>query len=48
MQSVAPQIMEILGSRLHNLYVGVVHENPQDPILRRLAPLSRRVRALHN
>ncbi|KAJ6171474.1 hypothetical protein N7470_000541 [Penicillium chermesinum] len=45
-QTVCPQIMEVLGGRLHNLYLAVVQENPQDPILRQLAPISRRVRAL--
>jgi hypothetical protein len=39
--------MNILGQRLNNLYMAVAERNPQDPILRLIAPLSRRTRELH-
>ncbi|KAL4898321.1 hypothetical protein BDV59DRAFT_166644 [Aspergillus ambiguus] len=45
-REVAPRIMEILLQRLNALYMDVVKVNPHDPITRKIAMLSRRVRDL--
>ncbi|KAJ5833097.1 hypothetical protein N7474_001408 [Penicillium riverlandense] len=48
LREVAPRIMDILSQRLNNLYMTVAERNPHDPILRMIAPLSRRARELHD
>lgn len=48
MREVAPRIMDILSQRLKTLYMNVVDRNPQDQILRMIAPLSRRARELND
>ncbi|KAJ5619623.1 hypothetical protein N7510_003607 [Penicillium lagena] len=48
LREVAPRIMDILSQRLNNLYMAVAERNPHDPILRMIAPLSRRARELHD
>ncbi|KAJ5092725.1 hypothetical protein N7456_008586 [Penicillium angulare] len=45
---VSARIMSVLGERLNTLYMKLVAENPHDPLLRRIPPLSRRVRELHS
>ncbi|KAJ5272812.1 hypothetical protein N7478_007937 [Penicillium angulare] len=45
---VSARIMSVLTERLNTLYMRLVAENPHDPLLRRLPPLSRRVRELHS
>ncbi|KAJ5105198.1 hypothetical protein NUU61_002545 [Penicillium alfredii] len=47
LREVAPRIMEVLTQRLNTLYMTVAERNPHDPILRLIAPLSRRARELH-
>lgn len=48
LREVLPSIMEILSQRLNNLYMAVAERNPQDSILRLIAPLARRARELHS
>lgn len=43
---IAPRIMEVLTQRLETLYMTMAGNNPHDPILRRIPPLSRRAREL--
>lgn len=45
-REVAPKIMDILTQRLESLYMNVAQTNPHDPVIRRIAPLSRRAREL--
>lgn len=45
-RDVAPSIMENFHERLNELYMAVVGVNPHDPITRKIAMLSRRVREL--
>ncbi|KAL4899999.1 hypothetical protein BDW74DRAFT_104783 [Aspergillus multicolor] len=45
-QDVAPKIMDILISRLNDLYMAVAKEAPGNPILRRIPPLARRATEL--
>ncbi|GES60404.1 topoisomerase II-associated protein PAT1 [Aspergillus terreus] len=45
-REVAPRIMEILLQRLNELYMDVVRVDPHDPLTRKIAMLSRRVRDL--
>lgn len=45
-REVAPKIMDILTQRLETLYVATAQSNTHDPIIRRIAPLSRRAREL--
>jgi len=45
-REVAPKIMDILIQRLDGLYMSTAENNPQDHILRKIPPLSRRAQAL--
>ncbi|KAL1967307.1 hypothetical protein VTN77DRAFT_3353 [Rasamsonia byssochlamydoides] len=45
-REVAPRIMDILTQRLESLYMSIAENNPHDPILRKIPPLSRRAREL--
>lgn len=45
-REVAPKIMDILIQRLDALYMSTAENNPQDYILRKIPPLSRRAQAL--
>ncbi|KAJ6032538.1 hypothetical protein N7540_003270 [Penicillium herquei] len=45
---VAGGVMLALAERLNNLYMKIVAENPQDPLLRRIPHLARRVRELQS
>jgi hypothetical protein len=45
-REVAPKIMDILIQRLDGLYMSTAENDPQDRILRKIPPLSRRARAL--
>ncbi|KAL2007658.1 hypothetical protein VTN00DRAFT_7640 [Thermoascus crustaceus] len=45
-REVAPKIMDILIQRLESLYMAIAENNPHDPILRKIPPLSRRAREL--
>jgi hypothetical protein len=45
-REVAPKIMDILIQRLDALYMSTAENNPQDHILRKIPPLSRRAQAL--
>lgn len=45
-REVAPRIMDILVQRLESLYMSIAENNPHDPVLRRIPPLSRRARDL--
>lgn len=45
---VLPRIMAVLQDRLRACYMRIMAENPQDPLVVHIAPLSRRVRALQN
>ncbi|RAL10725.1 uncharacterized protein BO97DRAFT_372043 [Aspergillus homomorphus CBS 101889] len=45
-REVAPKIMDILIQRLEALYMSVAENSPHDPIIRKIAPLSRRARLL--
>ncbi|PYI04221.1 hypothetical protein BO78DRAFT_347940 [Aspergillus sclerotiicarbonarius CBS 121057] len=45
-RELVPKIMDILIARLEALYMYVADKSPHDPITRRIAPLSRRARAL--
>ncbi|KAI9699399.1 MAG: hypothetical protein M1836_003010 [Candelina mexicana] len=43
---VSPKIMDVLSQRLESLYMRVAESNPQDPILRKIPPLTRQARDL--
>ncbi|KAI9716916.1 MAG: hypothetical protein M1812_005065 [Candelaria pacifica] len=43
---VSPKIMDVLSQRLESLYMKVAESNPQDPILRKIPPLTRQAREL--
>ncbi|KAL1871777.1 hypothetical protein Plec18167_006927 [Paecilomyces lecythidis] len=45
-REVAPKIMDILIQRLEGLYMAIAENNPHNPILRKIPPLSRRAREL--
>lgn len=45
-REVAPRIMDILIQRLESLYMSIAENNPHDPVVRRIPPLSRRAREL--
>lgn len=45
-REVAPRIMDILIQRLEGLYMSIAENNPHEPVLRKIPPLSRRARAL--
>ena len=38
--------MPVLSQRLNTLYMVTIERNPQDPVLRLIAPLARRVHEL--
>ncbi|TPR08340.1 Glycosyl hydrolase 3 N terminal domain family protein [Aspergillus niger] len=45
-RELVPRIMDILSQRLEALYMSVAETSPHDPIIRKIAPLSRRARLL--
>ncbi|KAJ9220714.1 hypothetical protein DTO027B5_2241 [Paecilomyces variotii] len=45
-REVAPKIMDILIQRLESLYMAIAENDPHNPILRKIPPLSRRAREL--
>jgi hypothetical protein len=47
MRDVIPKIMQRLSERLNGLYMEVVTRNPQDPLLRLIIPLTRRVHGMN-
>ncbi|MCJ1358588.1 MAG: hypothetical protein MMC33_008588 [Icmadophila ericetorum] len=45
-RDVTPRIMGVLRQRLETQYMNIAEQNPQDPVLRRIPPLTARVREI--